>query len=124
MYEYGPVAPTAHDGSRYYVSFIDDWSGFTIIFRMESKSEVLECFKRYEAMVSAKFERRMSRIRCDNGGEYHKDAFDRFCRAKGIQMECTVAYTPEQNCVSERMNRTLVGTCNNLWCQNGQAILV
>lgn len=104
----GPVTPVAHDGSRYYVSFIDDWSRFTVTYRMQSKSEVLECFKLYKAMVTAKFERKISRIRCDNGGEYRNELFERFCRKKGIQMECTVPYTPEQNGISERMNRTLV----------------
>lgn len=104
----GPVTPVAHDGSRYYVSFIDDWSRFTMVYRMQSKSEVLDCFKLYEAMATAKFERKISRIRCDNGGEYRNELFERFCRKKGIQMECTVPYTPEQNGVSERMNRTLV----------------
>lgn len=104
----GPFSPVAHDGTRYYVSFIDDWSRFTVIYRMQSKDEVLKCFKLYEAMVSAKFERKISRIRCDNGGEYRNELFYRFCRERGIQMECTVPYTPEQNGVSERMNRTLV----------------
>lgn len=86
----GPVTPVGHDGSRYYVSFIDDWSRFTIIYTIRSKDQVFECFRQYEAMVTAKFERKISRIRSDNGGEYRNEEFEKFCRLKGIQMECTV----------------------------------
>lgn len=123
----GPVTPVGHDGSRYYVSFIDDWSRFTIIYTVRSKNQVLECFRLYEAMVTAKFGRKISRIRSDNGGEYRNEEFEQFCRQKGIQMEFTVPYTPEQNGVSERMNRTLVekarsmligsGVDKQFWCE-------
>lgn len=104
----GPVTPAGLYGSKYFVTFIDDWSHFTAVYLMESKNEVLECFVAYEAMVTAKFERRISRLRSDNGGEYCGKRFKQFCRSKGIQQEFTVPYTPEQNGVSERMNRTLV----------------
>lgn len=51
---------------------------------------------------------KIATLRCDNGGEYRNKEFELFCKQKGIQVEWTVPYTPEQNCVSERMNRTLV----------------
>lgn len=104
----GPITPVGLYGSKYFVTFIDDWSHFTIVYLMDSKSEVLSCFEQYEAYVTAKFERRISRLRCDNGGEYRGKRFKQFCKSKGILQEFTVPYTPEQNGVSERMNRTLV----------------
>lgn len=123
----GPVTPVGHDGSRYYVSFIDDWSRFIIVYTIRSKDQVYECFKLYEAMVTAKFGRKIARVRSDNGGEYRNEQFEKFCEQKGIQMECTVPYSPEQNGVSERMNRTLVekaramligsGVAKTFWCE-------
>lgn len=50
----------------------------------------------------------ISRLRSDNGGEYFSREFKAFCEEKGIQMLPTVPYTPQQNGVSERMNRTLM----------------
>lgn len=102
----GPITPAGHDGCRYYVSFIDDWSRFAMLYTMQSKDQVFEYFQLYEAMVTAKFGVKISRLRCDNGGEYHNKNFEEFCRQKGIQMQFTVPYTPEQNGISERFNRT------------------
>ncbi|GJZ18888.1 gag-pol polyprotein [Tanacetum coccineum] len=42
------------------------------------------------------------------GGEYTCDEFDTFCKQEGIKREFTMAYTPQQNGVVERMNRTLL----------------
>ncbi|GJW53374.1 retrovirus-related pol polyprotein from transposon TNT 1-94 [Tanacetum coccineum] len=47
-------------------------------------------------------------LRMDNGGEYTGDEFDTFCRQEEIKRQFTTAYTPQQNGVAERMNRTLL----------------
>lgn len=104
----GPVSPVGLNGAKYFVTFVDDWSHFTMVYIMESKNQVLEYFRQYEALVTAKFGVKISKLRCDNGGEYRSKDFERFCKKKGILVEWTVPYTPEQNGVSERMNRTLV----------------
>lgn len=104
----GPITPVSRTGKKYFVSFIDDWSRFVKVYPITSKSEVLDCFEEYVQTAEAKFDVRVSRVRCDNGGEYRNARFDQFCRKRGIQVEFTVPYTPEQNGVSERMNRTLV----------------
>jgi len=36
--------------------------------------------------------------------------FKEFCKKKGIKQELTTTYTPQQNGVFERKNRTLVST--------------
>ena len=47
-------------------------------------------------------------LRSDNGGEYSSTAFQTFCAEKGISRQLTNPYTPEQNGVSERLNRTIM----------------
>ena len=46
-------------------------------------------------------------LRTDNDGEYTDDNFLTFYKQKGIHSQFTMAYTPQQNRVVERMNRTL-----------------
>ena len=48
-------------------------------------------------------------LRCDNGGEYKSNVFNLFCQTHGIKCQFTTSYTPQQNGVSERKNRTLLG---------------
>ena len=50
----------------------------------------------------------MQTIRSDNGKEYINDVFDKFCEEVGIEHQFTVPYTPQQNGVSERKNRSIM----------------
>ncbi|GBP05381.1 Retrovirus-related Pol polyprotein from transposon TNT 1-94 [Eumeta japonica] len=47
-------------------------------------------------------------LRSDNGREYNNKTFDLYLQEHGIVRQLTVAYTPQQNGVAERANRTLV----------------
>ena len=44
----------------------------------------------------------------DNGLEYCSKEFKDFCKSKGIARHRTVTYTPQQNGLAERINRTLI----------------
>jgi len=47
-------------------------------------------------------------LRSDNGGEYFKKEFDSYYSENGIHKEKIVLGTPQENGVSERMNRTIM----------------
>ena len=44
----------------------------------------------------------------DNGGEYCNNEFDSYCSYHGIRREKKVLGTPQENGVSERMNKTIM----------------
>ena len=50
----------------------------------------------------------MKCLRSDNGGEYCSKEFDRYCSKHGIRKEKTILRTPQENGVSEMMNRTIM----------------
>lgn len=104
----GPISPISHQNMRYVLTFIDDYSHFTCAYILASKTEVLRYFKVFEAMATAHFNLKISRFRCDNGREYLSSEIKQFFESKGIQVEFTVRYTPQQNGVAERMNRTIL----------------
>ena len=45
-------------------------------------------------------------LRSDRGKEYTSCEFDKFCEDEGIERQLTVAYTPQQNGVSERKSHS------------------
>lgn len=110
----GPF-PCSYNGYLYYVTFIDDFTHVTNIYLLKNKSEVFDKFKEYCQLAENHFGLKVSRLRCDNGGEYTSNLFKRYCTEKGIVIEYTVPYNPESNGVSERMNRTL--------CEKARAML-
>lgn len=81
---------------------------------IKQKTEVFEKFKEYVALSTAKFNTKISILRADNGGEYTSERFKSFCAKKGIQLNCTVPYSPEQNGVAERFNRTAIERARTL----------
>lgn len=47
-------------------------------------------------------------MRTDRGGEYISNDFQTFCKESGIRKQFTARYTPQQNGVAERKNRTIM----------------
>jgi transposase InsO family protein len=47
-------------------------------------------------------------LRTDNGGEFYGNEFEEFCKKCGIARQNTTPYTPQQNGVAKRMNKTLM----------------
>ena len=69
-------------------------------------------FLAYKALVEKQSGHQIMKLRSDNGGEYVNNKFTIFCTEQGIQQQHTVPYTPQQNGVAERKNRTLKEMAN------------
>lgn len=104
----GPMENRSIGGSRYFMLFIDDFSRMTYIYFLKTKDEALKCFQQYKAEVENQLNRSIKIIRSDNGTEFCNNKFDDFLMSHGIVHHKTNPYTPEQNGLSERYNRTIV----------------
>jgi transposase InsO family protein len=104
----GPMRTTSIGGSRYFVTFIDDFSRRVWLYTLKTKGECLEKFKEFKALAETQSEHKIKAFRSDNGGEFISKAFQRFLKNHGIERQPSTPYTPEQNGVAERANRTIV----------------
>lgn len=95
-------------GKRYVLTFVDDFSRYTTIYLLANKSETFAKFKEYYELTKNMFNKSIKMIRTDRGGEYESNEFKQFLQNNGIKYQRTAAYSPQQNGVSERKNRTLV----------------
>ena len=114
----GPMTESI-GGSRYFVTFIDDYSRCCAVYFMKSKSEVFERFKEFEAIVVNQSGQKIGTLRSDNGGEYLSKEFETYLKSNGITHQLTIAYSPEQNGVAERMNRTLMESARAMMSYSG-----
>eukprot|EP00253_Pinus_taeda_P025456 PITA_25456 len=105
---WGPAQVSSLGGSRYYVTFIDDATIKTWIYCIKNKSDVFDTFKKWKALVEIETGKKLKCVRSDNGGEYCSKDFDRYYSKHGIRREKTVPRTPQENGVSERMNKTIM----------------
>jgi hypothetical protein len=75
---WGMSPVVSHANYKYFVTFIDDYSRFTWIYFLRSKSEVLSVFKIFHAYVQTQFKTNIKILRSDNGGEYMSHSFQEF----------------------------------------------
>lgn len=94
------VIETSQSRSGFKIS--DEWVGSLLLAGLPEK------FGPMIMAIENQKESAMKIFRSDNGGEFCASVFENFLESNGIVHQKTNAYTPEQNGVSERMNRTLV----------------
>ena len=78
------------------------------MYPIKRKVDIFSVFKIFKARVELESEKKIKCLRTDNGGEYTSNEFDNFCQQEDIKRQLTVEYTPQQNGVAKRMNRTLL----------------
>lgn len=105
---WGPAQVKSLGGKRYFCSIIDDYFRYANVFFMSSKAEVFDLFKEYQRRVECEFDRKIKAIHTDQGLEYCSKAFENKLMKEGIGIQRTNTYTPEQNGVAERFNRTII----------------
>jgi transposase InsO family protein len=78
------------------------------VYFLEKKSEAFETFKKFKVMVEKTTGKNIRFLRSNKGGEYLSNEFKSCCKNHGICRFFTAPYTPQQNGVAERKNRTIL----------------
>lgn len=115
----GPMQTMTPSGKKYILTFVDDYSRFTTIYLLKNKYEVFDKFKEFNEMSKNMFGRKVKFIRSDRGGEYTGKEFNDYMAKEGIQYQRTAPYTPQQNGVAERKNRTLIEMARCMLLESG-----
>jgi transposase InsO family protein len=75
---------------------------------LQDKSETQEVLKKFLTRAQNEFDAKVKKIRSDNGTEFKNTQVEDFLDEEGIKHEFLAPYTPQQNWVAERNNRTLI----------------
>jgi transposase InsO family protein len=105
---FGPIVYISIGGSKYCLVIVEDYSRFTWVFFLQEKSQTQETLKRFLRQAQNEFGLRIKKIRSDNGTEFKNSQIEGFLEEEGIKHEFSSPYTPQQNGVVERKNRTLL----------------
>ena len=102
---WGKYDTTSINGNRYFLLMVDDSSCYITMEFLKDKGGAAEKVKQYLAKLIS-HNRKPKDIRLDGGKEFLN--VSSWCQEKGIEVQMTAPYSPSQNGVAERMNRTLV----------------
>lgn len=114
----GPLKTQSLGGAKYFMTFIDDFSRWCHVSFLKNKSDALDAFKAFKSCAENQLNKRIKIVQSDNGTEYVSNEFEKFLVDNGIKRRLTVPYTPQQNGVSERKNRTLVETARCMMAES------
>ena len=106
---YSPLTTTA---CLYGFVIVDDYSRYTWVHIILYKSEVQDVFRRFANRAMNNYGAKIKHIRSDNGTEFKNTGLDTYLDSLGITDEFSAPYTPQQNGVVERKNRTLIMACS------------
>ncbi|KAJ9528878.1 hypothetical protein QJQ45_000438 [Haematococcus lacustris] len=92
----GPFHVASMGGYSYVVTFLDEYSGLSLVACVKAKSDVLGSGRKLKA------------LRSDNGTEYINHEARAILASHGIQHQRSAPYSPEQDGSAERLNQTLI----------------
>ncbi|GKD42037.1 retrovirus-related pol polyprotein from transposon TNT 1-94 [Tanacetum coccineum] len=105
-------------GNKYFITFIDDCTKYCYVYLLKSKDEAIEKFVIYKTEIKNQLGRKIKVVRSDRGGEYVYPIVE-LCAKHRIRHEVTAPYSPQQNGIVERKNRTLKEIVNAMWISSG-----
>ena len=89
----GPMRTTSIQGSSYFVTYIDNFSGWTHVEFIRQKSERPQMFLRFQTRFERQHAVLIQILRSDGSGEYAGNQFQRYLKNIGVQWQRTVPHT-------------------------------
>jgi hypothetical protein len=88
------------------LTFTDEYTRKSWVYFTKSRKVLRAIFQIFRARVEAETGLKIKVVRCDNAPEYR--SLGQAMEPTGLVFEYTTTYTPEQNGVAERLNRSLI----------------
>ena len=119
MYLLGPVYVSSLGGKKYTLVIVDDYSRYTWVFFLRSKSNSTEKLISFIKKMETLNGQLVRTIRSDHGTEFRNSVLETFCEDKGISQNFSAVRNPEQNGVAKRQNRTLIEAARTMLREAG-----
>ncbi|GAQ93030.1 protein with ribonuclease H-like and integrase domains [Klebsormidium nitens] len=123
----GPMPVASVGGSRYFATFLDDYSKLSVVVPMKQKSEVAKITEQVINRLELQTGKQLKLVRTDRGEKYVNKAFEDVFGGKGTVHEKTAPYSAQQNGSAEGLNRDLkektramledLGLAKELWAE-------
>ncbi|GKE92239.1 retrovirus-related pol polyprotein from transposon TNT 1-94 [Tanacetum coccineum] len=117
----GPMRIASVNGKKYILIIMDDYSRFTWLKSLASKDEAPDLIIKFLKMIQVRLNAAIRNIHTNNGTEFVNQTLRDYYEQVGISHETSVARTPQQNCVVEQRNHTLVKAAHTIYAPKKKA---
>ena len=90
----GPITSVTHDGRKYFILLVDDYSQFIWLQLLTSKTEAAEVVKKFKARAEAESGKKLRVLWTDRGSEFTSVEFAAYCADLGMVRHHTAPYSP------------------------------
>jgi hypothetical protein len=115
----GPLPVASLGGSKYMLTFLDDYTKISFVRFVANKSDVARELITTLQFMETQSGCKLQAVRTDRGSEFVNATVTEFLSNKGAVHEKSAAYTPQQNGAAERLNRTLMNSVRAMLQESG-----
>lgn len=110
----GPISPATPTGNRFFMLIVADYSRWMWLHVIKTKDQASLSFIKTKVLAENFSGRRVKVLRSDRGSEFFSAELTKVCEQAGIVHHFTAPYSPQQNGVVERRNRTVMAMPHSL----------
>jgi transposase InsO family protein len=104
----GPISPATNLSHRYFLTLVDQHTGYIDITLLKEKSDATTAIIKYKNRFEKQTGKSFKKLISDGGGEFCNGALSEILAQEGIQHNVAPPYTPQHNGIAERANRTII----------------
>jgi transposase InsO family protein len=115
----GPVQTKSAGGASFFITVLDDFTKFKAVKPIAKRSEATEFVKEVIQNWEAYTQLQTVALRHDRAKEFMAQDVQGWYKRRGIELQPTSTYSPQENGAAERLNRTLWETTLTLLADCG-----
>ncbi|KNZ45691.1 hypothetical protein VP01_78g1 [Puccinia sorghi] len=112
-------SPLSHKLHKYVLTIVDGYTRFVAAVPLTSKSEVFSTLSQVINIEAKRLGYYPSVLHSDRGTEFLNAQVGEFCRTNVIRQRFSDEYTPQQNGLAERFNRTVIESLRTVMLDSG-----
>jgi transposase InsO family protein len=115
----GPIALMSHKKHKYILTIVDANTRYVAAVPLVTKANTFKTLTHVINLEAKRLGYYPSVIHSDRGTEFKNAELDRYCQEHVIRQSFSDAYTPQQNGLAERFNRTILESLRTVLLDSG-----
>jgi transposase InsO family protein len=104
----GPITPSTNGGAQYFLTLVDQHTGYIHTVILKTKDQATMEIANFRRLFEKQSGHALKKLISDGGGEFCNNALSAILTENGIVHNVSPPYTPQNNGVAERANRTIL----------------